>query len=147
MAAIQAMLAQVGVNVVPRAVDVATYNGITYAAKPDPSVYPLILAGAQNGPDPAIVNIWTAESQIPPNGTNVARIRLPAVNAALAAAMGEAEDAKRLERWQEVARVANHEAPIAPLWVAKRYGVVNFVWQPAPSGGPFDQHAELWAFG
>ncbi len=152
MAAMQAMLAQVGVAVVPRAVDVATYNGIVYAKKPDPSAYPLIFAGAQNGPDPAIANIWTAENQIPPNGTNVARIHDPALNAALAAAMAEGDDARRLADWRKVAEVANHDVPLAPMWVAKRYGVVtanvkNFVWQPAPSGGPFAQHAELWAFG
>jgi peptide/nickel transport system substrate-binding protein len=82
----------------------------------------------------------------------VARIRLPALNAALAAALAETDDARRVTCWQEVARVANREAPIVPLWVARRYGVVtanvkNFVWTPAPSGGPFDQRAELWSFG
>jgi peptide/nickel transport system substrate-binding protein len=51
-----------------------------------------------------------------------------------------------------VARVTNREVPIAPLWEARRYGVVtvnvkNFIWQPAPAGGPFDQRAELWSFG
>lgn len=152
MAAIQTMLAQIGINVVPRVVDAATYRSIVAAPKPDPSVYPLLFAGAQNGPDPAIVNTWTAESRIPPNGANVARIRLPVLNAALAAAMAETDEPKRAACWQEVARVANREAPVAPLWVAKRYGVVsanvkNFVWQPSPSGGPFDQRAELWSFG
>jgi peptide/nickel transport system substrate-binding protein len=152
MAAIQAMLAQVGVNVVPRAVDAATYRDIVDAPQPDPSVYPLLFAGAPNGPDPAIVNSWTAESQIPPNGANVARIRLPALNAALAAALAEPDESKRGTCWQEVARVTNREVPIAPLWEARRYGVVtvnvkNFIWQPAPAGGPFDQRAELWSFG
>jgi peptide/nickel transport system substrate-binding protein len=152
MAAIQAMLAQVGVNLAPRVVDTATYRDIVAAPNPDPSVYPLLFDSAPNGPDPAIVDSWTAESRIPPNGANVARIRLPALNAALAAAMVETDEAKRATCWQEVARVANREAPVVPLWVAKRYGVVsanvkNFVWQPSPSGGPFDQRAELWSFG
>jgi peptide/nickel transport system substrate-binding protein len=152
MAAIQSMLAQVGVNVVPRSVDAATYHDLVNAPQPDPSACPLLFAGAPNGPDPAAVNGWTAESQIPPNGANIARIRQPALNAALAAALAETDDARRVTCWQEVARVANREAPIVPLWVARRYGVVtanvkNFVWTPAPSGGPFDQRAELWSFG
>jgi peptide/nickel transport system substrate-binding protein len=152
MAAIQTMLAQVGVNVAPRVVDAPTYRAIVESPQPDPSAWPLLFAGARNGPDPAVVDTWTAESRIPPNGANVARIRLPALNAALAAALAEPDDARRVTGWQEVARVANREAPIVPLWVARRYGVVtanvkNFVWQPAPSGGPFDQRAELWSFG
>jgi peptide/nickel transport system substrate-binding protein len=152
MAAMQATLAEVGVVVVPRVVDVATYNSIVYAQKPDPSAFPLLFAGAQNGPDPAIVATWTGENQVPPNGTNVARIRDPALDAAIAAAMAESDDAKRLQDWRTVAAMANRELPVAPLWVAKRFGVVtanvkNFIWQPAPAGGPFAQHAELWAFG
>ena len=53
MAAVQAMLAQVGINVVPRAVDTPTYNGIVYAANPSYSQFPLVYAGLQNGPDPS----------------------------------------------------------------------------------------------
>jgi peptide/nickel transport system substrate-binding protein len=151
MAAMQSMLAQVGINVVPRVLDVAGYNSLVYAPKPDFSAFPLLFAGAQNGPDPAICFIWAAEASIPPNGTNVARMRVPAMNAAFATAMAEPDDAKRITDWQEVARVSNREVPCAPMWVAKRYGVVaasvkNFVWQPAPSGGPFEQHTELWSF-
>jgi len=36
--------------------------------------------------------------------------------------------------------------------VAKRYGVASsnlkdFVWMPAPAGGPFAAHPEKWALG
>lgn len=151
MAAMQSMLAQVGIQVVPRAVDVATYNGIVYAPKPDLSLYPLVYAGAQNGPDAGAINLYTNESQIPPNGANIMRVRDADLNAALGAALGEPDDTKRPGRFQTVARVFNRALPWAPMWVGTRYGVItsnvaNFVWTPAPSGGGYDQRAETWHF-
>ncbi len=151
MAAMQAMLGQVGINVVPRAVDVATYNGIVYAPQPDHALYPLVYAGAQNGPDAGAINLYTNESQIPPNGANIMRVREADLTAALNAAVGEADDAKRPERFQSVARVFNRDLPWAPLWVGTRYGIIganvaNFVWTPAPSGGGYEQQAETWHF-
>ena len=68
MAAMQAMLGQVGINIVPRAVDVATYNGIVYAPSPDHSLYPLVYAGAQNGPDAGGINIYINEITDPTRG-------------------------------------------------------------------------------
>ena len=151
LAAIQAMLGQVGVNVVPRAVDVPTYNGIVYAREPDLSQYPLVYAGAPNGPNPAIANLNLNEKQIPPAGANIMRVRMPPLNAALDGALAEVDDAKRATLFQEVARVFNRDLPWAPLWVQRRYGIVasgvhNFVWTPSPGGGSFDQHAETWSF-
>lgn len=151
LAAIQAMLAQVGVNVTPRAVDVPTYNGIVYAREPDFSQYPLVYAGAPNGPDPGIASLNLNEKQIPPAGANIMRVRMPALNAALDGALAEVDDTKRATLFQEVARVFNRDLPWAPLWVQRRYGVVaaevrNFVWTPSPGSGGYDQHAESWAF-
>lgn len=151
LAAIQSMLAQVGVNVVPRAVDVATYNGIVYAHDPDFSQYPLVYAGAPDGPNPGIANLSLNEKQIPPAGANIMRVRMPRLNAALDSALAEVDDARRAALFQEVARVFNSDLPWAPLWVQRRYGVVeanvrNFVWTPAPSGGSYDQRAETWGF-
>ncbi len=151
MAAMQAMLAEVGIHVVPRAVDVATYNGIVYGRPPDLTQFPLVYAGAQNGPEPGAINLYINESQIPPNGANIMSIRDATLNAALAAALGEPDDTKRIVRFQDVARVFNHDLPWAPLWVGTRYGIItanveNFVWTPAPSGGGFDQQAEKWTF-
>ena len=68
MAAMQAMLSQVGINVVPKAVDVATYNGTVYAAQPDWTQYPVVYAGIQIGPDPSGLNVALNEKQIPPRG-------------------------------------------------------------------------------
>lgn len=150
MAAIQSMLAQVGINVVPRAVDVATYNGIIYAKTPDAAQFPLVYAGLQNGPDPSAINIGLNEKQIPPNGANFLHIRMPEVSGAFDAAMQETNDAKRFERYQAVCKAMNANLPWATMWVANRYGVAskkltNFTWIPAPAGGPYDAKPEKWA--
>ncbi len=150
LAAMQAMLSQVGIAIVPRQVDVATYNAIVYAREPDLSAYPLVFAGAQNGPDPGGINLYLNESQIPPAGANIMRVRNSALSAALDGGMTANDAAGRVEKFREFARIANRDVPWATMWVAKRYGIVsadveNFVWTPAPSGGGYDQSAERWA--
>jgi peptide/nickel transport system substrate-binding protein len=150
LAAIQAMLAQVGINVVPRTVDTPTYNGMIYAEKPDPAQFPLVYAGLQNGPDPSSINVGLNEKQMPPAGSNFLRIRMPEVTAAFDAALTETDGAKLDARYQDVCRAMNSNLPWATLWVANRYGVAssklkNFVWIPAPAGGPYAAHPEKWS--
>ncbi|HET8728375.1 MAG TPA: ABC transporter substrate-binding protein [Alphaproteobacteria bacterium] len=149
LAAVQAMLAQVGINVVPKAVDVPTYNATIYAQEPDWSQFPLVYAGLQNGPDPSALNIGLNEAQIPPAGSNFLRIRMPEVTQAFDAALDETDASKSAERYEEVCRAMNAQLPWATMWVANRYGVVsndlqNFVWLPAPGGGPYEAHPEEW---
>jgi len=149
LAAVQAMLAQVGINVVPRAVDTPTYNATIYAANPDWAQFPLVYAGLQNGPDPSAINIGLNEKQIPPKGNNFLRIRMPEVTNAFDKAMGEADDGKRPALYQEVCAAMNGNLPWATMWVANRYGVASnklkdFVWIPAPAGGPYAAHPEKW---
>ncbi|MGY5777484.1 ABC transporter substrate-binding protein [Rhizobium sp. LEGMi135b] len=149
LAAVQAMLAQVGINVVPRAVDAPTYNGIVLNAKADISQFQLVYAGLQNGPDPSNINTGLNEKQIPPAGANVVRARMPDLTEALDAAIAETEAGKRDQRYQDVCKVMNKDLPWATLWVANRYGVVSskvkdFVWTPAPGGGPYIAHPEAW---
>jgi peptide/nickel transport system substrate-binding protein len=150
MAAIQAMLAEVGINVVPRAVDTATYNGIILAKTPKAEDFPLVYAGLGNGPDPSSINIGLNETQIPPVGNNFLHIRVPELNTALDAALAETDDTKRDSRYQDVCKAMNAHLPWAPMWVTNRYGVASvklkdFVWTPAPGGGPFDTDAEKWS--
>jgi peptide/nickel transport system substrate-binding protein len=152
MAAIQAMLADVGINVVPRIVDVPTYNSIVYAATPDWNSFPMVYAGYQDGPDPSSLNAALNATQVPPAGANIMRVRTPALTTALNTALAETDASKRAGRYQEVCRVMNAELPWGTLWVTSRYGVVSrrlqdFTWIPAPSGGPFAQHAEQWSLG
>ncbi|MFS2178001.1 ABC transporter substrate-binding protein [Rhizobium pisi] len=150
MAAIQAMLAQVGINVTPRAVDAPTYNSIVLNASPDVAQFQMVYAGLQNGPDPGSINVGLNEKQIPPAGPNVARVRMPELTKALDAALGETDGAKRDTRYQDVCKVMNSQLPWGTLWVANRYGIAStklkdFTWTPAPGGGPYQAHPEKWA--
>ncbi len=150
LAAMQAMLGQVGIVVQPRQVDVPTYNGIVYAKPPNPNQFPMVYAGAQDGPDPGAINTFLNASALPPAGANTMRVNMPPLNEAFDAAMGEADPAKRQAAWQNVARIQNQQLPWATMWVAKRYGIVssrvkNFIWTPAPGGGGYQSHSEKWS--
>jgi peptide/nickel transport system substrate-binding protein len=150
MAAIQSMLAEVGINVVPRVVDTPTYNGIVYKeGTPDWNAFAMVYAGLQNGPNPAGISPGLNKSQIPPAGFNTMRIEFDDLSAALDAALGQTDPAKIDQSWQEVCKVMNKDLPWATLWVANRYGVASnklrdFVWTPAPAGGPYAAHPERW---
>jgi peptide/nickel transport system substrate-binding protein len=150
LAAVQAMLAQVGINIVPRAVDIATYGGVIYAKSPDWTQFPLVYAGLQDGPDPSAIDNGLNEKQIPPNGANFLHIRMPSVTGAFDAAMQETDPAKAPARYQDVCKAMNTDLPWATMWVANRYGIAStklkdFVWLPAPAGGPYDAKPEKWA--
>lgn len=150
MAAVQAMLAQVGINVTPRAVDTPTYNSIVLNPTPDVAQFQMVYAGLQNGPDPSSINVGLNEKQIPPAGPNVVRARMPELTKAPDTALGETDATKRDARYQDVCKVMNAELPWGTLWVANRYGVASaklkdFVWTPAPGGGPYQAHPEKWS--
>lgn len=150
LAAMQAMLGQVGINIVPRAVDTPTYNSIVYQQSGNAGEFPLIFAGLQNGPDASNINIGLNEKQIPPAGANLMRIRMPEVTDALDAALAETDASKHDARYQEVCKATNANLPWGTMWVGNRYGVAStklndFVWTPAPAGGPYQAHPEKWA--
>lgn len=150
LAAVQAMLAQVGINVVPRAVDAPTYNSIVLKADADTSQFQMVYAGLQNGPDAGSINPGLNEKQIPPAGPNVVRARMPDLTSALDAALAETDAGKRDARYQQVCKVMNTNLPWGTLWVANRYGVVSakvkdFVWTPAPGGGPYQANPQKWS--
>ena len=110
----------------------------------------MVFAGLQNGPDASNINIGLNEKQIPPAGANIMRIQMPEVTAALDAALAETDAAARDARYQEVCKVTNANLPWGTMWVANRYGVASssladFVWTPAPAGGPYEAHPEKWA--
>jgi len=74
---------------------------------------------------------------------------VPELDAALETAMSEADATQSAARWQDVCRIVNEQMLWGSMWVANRYGVVsndleNFVWTPAPAGGPFEMNAQDW---
>ncbi len=150
LAAVQAMLGQVGIVVQPRQMDVPTYNGLIYGNPPDPTQFPIVYAGAQDGPDPGAVNTFLNSAAMPPNGANVMRVNMTDLTTGFDIAMSEADPNKRAARWQDVSRIANRQLPWATMWVAKRYGIVssrvkNFVWTPAPGGGGYQSNSQNWS--
>ena len=74
MAAVQAMLAQVGINVVPRAVDAPTYNSIVSRRTPDWTSSSWSMPGCRTGRIRPRINVGLNETQIPPAGNNTMRI-------------------------------------------------------------------------
>ena len=96
------------------------------------------------------INIGLNENQIPPAGPNVVRARMADLNRALDSALAETDSAKRDSHYQDVCKVMNTNLPWATLWVANRYGVVSskvkdFVWTPAPGGGPYQAYPQKWS--
>jgi peptide/nickel transport system substrate-binding protein len=110
----------------------------------------MVYAGLQNGPDAGSINVGLNEKQIPPAGPNVARVRMPDLTKALDSALAEPDSAKRDTAYQDVCKVMNANLPWATLWVANRYGIVStkvkdFVWTPAPGGGPYQADSHKWS--
>lgn len=149
MGAMQAMLRQVGINIVPRVGDMGTYNSTIYAQNPDFDSFALVYAGLTNGPDPSNLNIGLNGGQIPPAGSNYTRADLPPVTEAFNTALGDPDTENYDANFAEVCRAMNENLPWATLWVTNRFGVASnqledFHWLPAPGGGPYESHPELW---
>ena len=77
------------------------------------------------------------------------RVDIPDLNKALDAALAETDPSQQDAKWQQVCKVMNEQLPWGTMWVASRYGVASstlkdFVWTPAPAGGPFAAHPEKW---
>lgn len=79
-------------------------------------------------------------------------VRVPELEALFAQARVEADPDTYQAIMQDVCRVQNEMALEGYLWTAVRFGVassslVDFYWYPAPAGGPYEDHAELWSVG
>ena len=141
---IQQMLAQVGMKVTPRFVDVPTYNQVTGG-----NSFAMVYAGIGNGPDPDTLYPSMHSDFMPPNGTNRMKINIPALDKLFETGQETATQAKRTKIYQDMCLLANQQLPWDVLWTAKRFGgvsnkLINFVWTPAPGGGRYDDQAQLW---
>ena len=144
LAAVQAMLAQVGINVVPRAVDTPTYNGIVFAARTTTSSR-WSTPALQNGPDPGHAQRRPQRSR---------RSRRPATTSCASTCRRSPRRStprwprptppQRDARYQDVCKAMNANLPWAhdvggePLRRRLDRASTDFVWTPAPAGGPFD---------
>ena len=75
---------------------------------------------------------------------------MPDLTKAFDAALAETNPQQLNARYQDVCKAMNANLPWATMWVANRYGVASaklkdFVWVPAPAGGPYNAHPEKWS--
>lgn len=143
----QQMLAQVGINITIRSVDVPTYRQILASGK-----WTMMYAGAANGPDPDVTRTYFVSSAAPPNGSNYYGVNIPQLDQLYAQGRETTDLTQRPAIYQQVCSVLNQQLPWGPLWVTTRYGAVstsiqNFVWTPSPGGGHYYQAAQGWSIG
>jgi peptide/nickel transport system substrate-binding protein len=145
MVTMQQMLADVGINVELRTVDVPTFNQIMTT----PEEWIIFYGGGANGPDPDVMATNFTSTLTPPAGFNRTYVNIPALDELYAEGRTVADPEARAAVYQEACRVMNAEVPWAFMWVGERYGVItdrvtNFTWTPAPGGGRYDQKAHEW---
>ena len=142
----QQQLAEVGITITIRAVDVPTFNGLVYKATPEFTMY---YAGAANGADPDVTSIYFLSTALPPAGANRGFYNNAEVDKAYLAGRAEIDPAKRAAAYQGVCKLLNEDVPWAPMWVTTRFGAVskkvsNFVYTPSAGSGKYYDQAELW---
>ena len=149
MAAMQAYLADVGVTVTPKTVDVPTYNSyfysgegwdISYRGVGSNLLYPFqfyLPGGFPNLADPT-------ETLMGPD--------FPELTSLIQQAQAASDQDVFLGLMQDICKYQNENALEGYMWTSIRYGVAasdlqDFYWFPAAGGGPYEDHAELWAVG
>ncbi len=146
LVALQQQLADAGITVKVRAVDVPTFNAIFSKDTPD---FTLAYAGLGNGPDPDSTSVGYLTTSFAPKGSNRSFYSNPDLDKLYLAGRSELDPAKRAEIYQNACKIENEQLPDGWLWVAQRFGaatknVQNFVYTPAPGGGRYYDQAELW---
>jgi peptide/nickel transport system substrate-binding protein len=143
---IQQFLADVGVTIELRTVDVPTYNTIG----PDPEQWDFTYAGAANGPDPDVMSTHFESKAANPNVRNWSSIENADLDALFAQGRSQTDADARATTYQEICTIMNQDLYWLPLWVTTRFGgysteIENFVWTPAPGGGRYYDAAETWS--
>jgi peptide/nickel transport system substrate-binding protein len=147
LVAMQQQLADVGIQVKIKSVDVPTFNSFTNKAAPEFTLY---YAGAANGADPDVTSIYYLSTALPPSGSNRGFYNNPDVDKAYIDGRAEADPAKRATDYQNACKILNTDLPWAPMWVTTRFGAVsknvqNFVYTPSAGSGKYYDQSELWS--
>jgi peptide/nickel transport system substrate-binding protein len=142
----QQQLAEVGISIKIRSVDVPTFNGLVAKAAPEFTAY---YAGAANGADPDVTSIYFLSTATPPGGANRGFYSNAEVDKAYLAGRAEPDPAKRAAAYQAACKQLNADVPWAPMWVSTRFGAVskkvgNFVYTPSAGSGKYYDQSELW---
>lgn len=145
MVTIQQFLADVGVDVEIRVMDVPSFTERVNTTED----WHVFYGGAANGPDPAVTRTYFDSEAFPPNGVNRARYANDQMDEIYAQGQVETDPEARAELYQQACALQNEEVPWGFLWVSDRFGAVtneveNFVWIPAPGGGRYYDAAHEW---
>jgi peptide/nickel transport system substrate-binding protein len=146
LAAVQQYMADVGVNITPRPVDVPTFVAEYYTEDPKWTMW---YGGSGNGPDPDVHYASYHTEAAWPAGSNAHFYSNPEVDAAFDAGRAEMDPAERNKSYQEVCRLLNEDAASAYMFESVRYGastgrIGNFTYTPSPGSGRFYNAAETW---
>ncbi len=146
MAAQQAYLADVGVNITPLTQDVPTYNSYFYTGENWAISYRGVAANVANFPFNFYVKGgFETSDQMPLMGEE-----FPELNDLIQRARAEKDPEKYVGLLQDICRFQNQNAIEGYMWTATRYGIasknlVDFYWFPGPGGGPYEDQAHLWS--
>jgi peptide/nickel transport system substrate-binding protein len=142
----QQMLADVGVTITIRTLDVPTFNSV----KVDPTKWQVMYAGAANGPEPDVMSTHFESKEANPNVSNFGGIKDPKLDELFAQGRQQTDPEARAQTYQQICKQMNDQAYWAFMWVTTRFGgvstkVENFIWTPAPGGGRYYDAAEKWS--
>ncbi|MBN1966131.1 MAG: ABC transporter substrate-binding protein [Anaerolineae bacterium] len=147
LAAFQAYLADVGVQVTPLTVDVPTYNSYFYSGEGWDISY--------RGVGATLLYPWQFYSpggfpDIEDPDETLIGPAYPELMDLMAQAQAETDTDTFLGLMQDICAFQNENALEGYVWTSIRYGVgsnnlADFYWFPAQGGGPYVDHAELWA--
>jgi peptide/nickel transport system substrate-binding protein len=143
---VQQFLADAGVTIELRSVDVPTYNQIT----PDPEQWDVTFAGAANGPDPDVLSTHFESIEANPSVLNRSNIKDDDLDRLFAEGRATVDPEARAAVYQEICSIMNEQVYWAPMWVTTRFGgvstdVENFIYTPAPGGGRYYDASETWS--
>lgn len=146
MAAQQAFLSQIGVNVTPLAQDVPTYNAYFYTGEGWNISYRGVGVNVGNFPF-AFYEPGGFETV---DGAPLAGELFPELQALIDEARVETDPDRYLSLLQDICTFQNQNALEGYMWTAVRFGagsssLADFYWFPAAGGGPYEDNAHLWS--
>ncbi len=145
LAAIQQYLADVGINVTPKTVDVPTYNSYFYTGEGWDISY--------RGIGATLIYPWQFYMKggfAVKSGDTLMGPVFPDLQTMMEQAQAETNQDKFISDLQDICGYQNQHALEGYMWTATRFGVASsklqdFYWFPAQGGGPYEDHAELWS--
>ncbi|MAU09650.1 MAG: hypothetical protein CL607_07505 [Anaerolineaceae bacterium] len=146
LAAQQAFLSDVGINVTPLTQDVPTYNSYFYTGEGWDISYRGVGVNVGNFP----FAFYEPGGQPTNDDEPLQGESFPELQELIDAARVESDSDAYLGLLQDICKYQNEHALEGYMWSATRFGtgasnLVDFYWFPAAGGGPYEDHPELWA--